>query len=80
MQNIDMKRDGDKLVITIDLSQDHRHEWVYGGLALAYTWVIYDERSFLTPWYTLLFAACMGLYVTLRKFQPAWIPEGARDE
>jgi hypothetical protein len=55
-------------------------DWIFGLLALGYTWLVYDERALTTlPKYTLLFAAGMGLYIGVRKLKPEWLPEGARD-
>lgn len=56
-----------------------KDEWVFVALALLYTWVIFDERTFSAlPRYTVGFGAAMALYITVRKVRPEWLPAGAR--
>jgi hypothetical protein len=54
-------------------------DWIFGALALFYTWAVHDQHSLTTfPKYTVGFAAGLGFYVAIRKFKPEWLPEGAR--
>jgi MFS family permease len=64
-----------KLVKVLGADRD----WIFGALALLYTWGVHDQHSFTSfPKYTFGFACGLGLYVLIRKLKPEWIPEGAR--
>ncbi len=53
-------------------------DWIFGLLAIVYTWTIHDQHSFTSfPKYAFGFAVGMGIYVGIRHFKPEWIPEGA---
>jgi dipeptide/tripeptide permease len=64
-----------KLVKVLSDKQD----WVFGALVIIYTWLIHDEHTFAKfPRYSVGFACGMLLYVAIRKYKPAWLPDGAK--